>query len=72
MDGRGRCRDNAWIERFWRTLKENYVYLNPDNNGREMIAGIADYISYYNNIRVHSGNGRMTLKRAYEKLPSAT
>ena len=24
MDGRGRCRDNAWIERFWRTLKENY------------------------------------------------
>lgn len=71
MDGRGRCRDNAWIERFWRTIKEDYVYLNPDNNGQEMREGISDYINYYNNVRVHSGNGRMTPKQAYEKLPSA-
>ena len=71
MDGRGRCRDNAWIERFWRTLKEDYVYLNPDNNGQEMRTGIADYINYYNNVRIHSSNGRMTPKKAYEKLPSA-
>lgn len=27
MDGRGRCKDNIWIERFWRTIKQEYVYL---------------------------------------------
>lgn len=32
MDGRGRCKDNIWIERFWRTLKQDYVYLYPTNN----------------------------------------
>ncbi|MCG9341810.1 IS3 family transposase [Staphylococcus aureus] len=71
MDGRGRCRDNAWIERFWRTIKEEYVYLNPQNDGMEMRAGIAQYIRYYNNDRAHSSNGHMTPRQAYEKLPSA-
>lgn len=71
MDGRGRCRDNAWIERFWRTLKEEYVYLNPENDGAAMRAGIRDWIEYYNNERIHSGNGHRTPKDAYEKLPSA-
>lgn len=70
MDGRGRCRDNAWIERFWRTIKEDFVYINPDLNGNEMRQGIAEYIRYYNNDRTHSSIG-MTPKEAYEKLPSA-
>lgn len=70
MDGRGRCRDNAWIERFWRTLKEEFVYLNPDLAGSEMKAGIESYIRYYNDERCHSSIG-MTPKNAYERLPSA-
>lgn len=54
MDGRGRCRDNAWIERFWRTLKREYVYLNLHDKASDMRSGIADYINYYNIARYHS------------------
>lgn len=54
MDGRGRCRDNAWIERFWWTLKHEYVYLNPQDKAADLRDGIARYISYYNNKRYHS------------------
>ena len=71
MDGRGRCRDNAWIERFWRTLKEEYVYLNPLNDGRAMREGIRDWIEYYNNERSHSRIGNVAPRVRYEKLPSA-
>jgi putative transposase len=34
MDSRGRCLDNIWIERFWRTVKREYVYLHPAENGK--------------------------------------
>lgn len=60
MDGRGRCRDNAWIERFWRTLKTEYVYLNPHDNASDMRDGIARYIGYYNERRPHSSLGGLT------------
>lgn len=70
MDGRGRCRDNAWIERFWRSLKEEYVYMNPENDGPAMREGIRGWIEYYNNVRVHSKNGHRIPRDAYE-LPSA-
>ncbi|MBR8729065.1 hypothetical protein IX332_000375 [Porphyromonas levii] len=29
MDGKGRCKDNIWIERFWRSIKQEHIYLNP-------------------------------------------
>ena len=32
MDGKARCLDNIWIERFWKTIKREYVYLNPEDN----------------------------------------
>lgn len=70
MDGRGRCRDNAWIERFWRSLKEEYVYMNPENDGPAMREGIRGWIEYHNNVRVHSKNGHRIPRDAYE-LPSA-
>ena len=59
MDGRGRCRDNAWIERFWRTLKTEYVYLNPWSEAALMREGICGYIDYYNNRRCHSSIGHV-------------
>jgi putative transposase len=40
MDGKGRAKDNIWIERFWRTIKQEYVYLNPCNDGLELYKGI--------------------------------
>lgn len=53
MDGRGRCKDNIWIERFWRTIKQEYVYLNPTDNTKELRRGIEDYIKEYNEKRPH-------------------
>ena len=32
MDGMGRCKDNIWIERFWRTIKQEYIYLHPTDD----------------------------------------
>jgi len=37
MDGKGRCKDNIWIERFWRTIKQEYVYLNPAESVEELL-----------------------------------
>lgn len=47
MDGKGRATDNTWIERFWKSLKYNHVYLCPADNGLELHQGILNYIAYY-------------------------
>ena len=48
MDGKGRAIDNIFIERFWRTIKYDYVYLNPAENGVELYQGISRFIKKYN------------------------
>jgi putative transposase len=53
MDGRGRCKDNIWIERFWRTIKQEYIYLNPTDNVEELRKGINRFIKFYNYQRPH-------------------
>lgn len=55
MDGRGRCKDNIWIERFWHTIKTEYIYINPEDEVPRLRRGIKDYIEYYNNRRSHQG-----------------
>lgn len=55
MDGKARCLDNMWIERFWRTIKREYVYLNPEDNVIDLRKGVARYIDYYNNRRYYQG-----------------
>ncbi|MBN2820565.1 MAG: transposase family protein [Bacteroidales bacterium] len=40
MDGKGRATDNIWIERFWKSIKYDYIYLNPSDNGMELFAGV--------------------------------
>ncbi len=65
MDGRRRCLDNVWIERFWRTLKREYIYLNPEDNVIALRNGIKKYIEYYNNSRFHQGIGHKTPKMLY-------
>jgi putative transposase len=54
MDGKGRALDNIYIERFWRTVKYEYVYLNPADNGLSLYAGIDGFMKEYNYIRRHS------------------
>jgi putative transposase len=53
MDGKGRATDNAFIERFWRTVKQDYVYLYPSENGTELFMGLKKFIDYYNNQKPH-------------------
>lgn len=54
MDGKGRCLDNIFIERFWRTLKYQYIYLNPSTDGLELYLGIQKWLERYHN-RGHQG-----------------
>lgn len=65
MDGKGRCKDNIWIERFWRTIKNEYVYFHPFENGLKMREGIRWYITYYNNRRPHQGIEHKIPKKMY-------
>ena len=53
MDGRGRWMDNVFIERLWRSLKHEDVYLKGYVDGRDANAGIAEWIAFYNNFRPH-------------------
>lgn len=55
MDGKGRCLDNIPIERFWRTLKVEEVYLNTYETVQEARDAIGQYIEWYNHERRHSG-----------------
>jgi putative transposase len=55
MDGRGRATDNIYIERLWRTVKQDYVYICPANNGTELYQGLSKFFEYYNNVKTHQG-----------------
>lgn len=65
MDGKGRATDNTWIERFWKNLKYNYVYLNPCDTGLELFEGVQAHIEYYHN-KKHQSIGTSPAK-AYEE-----
>lgn len=53
MDGRGRCMDNIFTERLWRTVKYENVYLNDYLNFKEVETGLTDYFKFYNEKRRH-------------------
>lgn len=59
MDGKGRATDNAHIERFFRTIKYDRLYLNPIANGHELFTECKTFILYYNEKRTHSAIGRV-------------
>jgi putative transposase len=60
MDGRGRWMDNVFIERVWRSLKYEDVYLKGYADGREAKAGIGAYFAFYNERRLHQALGYRT------------
>ena len=62
MDGVGRAIDNVFIERLWRTLKYDHLYLNPAENGT---ACIANYLAYYNEERPNSSLDDQTPDEVY-------
>ncbi|VAW80538.1 Mobile element protein [hydrothermal vent metagenome] len=67
MDGKGRATDNAFIERLWRTVKQEYVYLNPEKDTRALYNGLKTFFEYYNNERTHQGIGRKLPVQMYLK-----
>ena len=67
MDGRGRWLDNVFIERLWRSLKYECVYLNAFETGSEARAGIGRWIGYYNAERPHSALDGLTPDEAYAR-----
>jgi putative transposase len=60
-----RARDNRMIERLWRSLKYECVYLNAFETGSEMRDGISKWLTYYNSERPHSTHGILTPDEAY-------
>ena len=72
MDGRGRWMDNVFIERLWRSLKYECIYLHAFETGSELRGGLTRWIGYYNAARPHSGLAGRTPNEAYganENLP---
>jgi len=55
MDGKGRAIDNIFIERFWRSLKYDCVYIKCPENGLELYSVLDEHIDYYNNKLCHQG-----------------
>ena len=65
MDGRGRCLDNIFVERLWRSLKYEEVYLKNYATVTEARAGIAGYFRFYNHERLHQSLGYRTPAAVY-------
>jgi putative transposase len=65
MDGRGRWMDNVFIERLWRSLKYECVYLQAFETGSEVRTGLARWIGYYNAERPHTALGGRTPDEVY-------
>jgi len=71
MDGTGRWRDNVFVERLWRSLKYEEVYLHAYETVHDAQQGIARYVTFYNQLRPHRALDGRTPDRVYwENLPS--
>jgi len=65
MDGRGRCMDNIFTERLWRTIKYENVYLNDYADFDEANDGLKNYLQFYNERRRHQSLGYKTPDQIY-------
>lgn len=67
MDGKGRAKDNIWIERFWRTIKDEYIYIHPEDTGAKLYQGIKRFIDDYNYNRRRQGINHRVSGKIYLK-----
>lgn len=65
MDGKGRATDNAFVERLWRSVKYDYLYLHVPESGLELYQGLLQYFEEYNYERPHSSLGYRTPAEIY-------
>ena len=69
MDGKGAWRDNVFVERLWRTIKYEEVYLRAYDTVSDARTSLGRYIAFYNSRRPHSSLDRQTPDRAYFNRP---
>ena len=67
MDGKGRCLDNVFIERFWRSIKYEYLNLKEHESVEELYKDIKEYIDWYNKKRLHQSLEYQTPYEVYYK-----
>ncbi len=67
MDGKGRCMDNIFMERLWRSLKYEEVYLKAYEDGTEAKKGIESWFNYYRECRPHQGLDNETPVAIYQR-----
>lgn len=72
MDGKGRALDNSYIERFWRALKYEHIYLNPANGGIDLYEGVNKYIQFYNQKCRHTSINNHTPDEFYHKMKNVS
>jgi putative transposase len=66
MDGRGRALDNIFVERLWRTVKYEEVYLKQHDSVQRLLLGLTDYFVFYNDERPHQSLGYETPSVVYQ------
>jgi putative transposase len=71
MDGKGRCMDNIFVERLWRSVKYEEVYLHAYESVAEARAGLARYFEFYNRERPHQALGYQTPDAFHRGLEQA-
>ena len=69
MDGKGSYRDNLFVERLWRSVKYEEVYLKAYQDGRDARIGISKYFRFYNNQRPHQALGYRTPAEVFTSIP---
>jgi putative transposase len=67
MDGKGRCLDNVFVERLWRTVKYEDIYLNGYEAVPQLETGLGRYFPFYNEGRLHQGLGYRTPAAVYRE-----
>jgi putative transposase len=72
MDGKGRASDNVFIERLWRSVKYEDVYLKSYSDGQSLFAGLETYFQFYNTHRPHQHLARLTPAEVYYRLKKNT
>ena len=71
MDGKGRAMDNIFIERLWRSVKYEEIYLHEYQNVKELIRALKMYFEFYNNERTHQSLDDGTPAESYWENPAS-
>jgi putative transposase len=67
MDGKGRALDNIYIERLWRSVKYENIYLNVYEDGLSLYQGLKQYFAFYNNERLHESLNYLAPEALYRR-----